>query len=226
VTANVYGRRLGRADFAVDAAALARGLLGCRLVRALAGGETLAGRVVETEAYVGVDDRASHAYGGRRTARNEAMYGAPGTAYVYLIYGRYHCFNVVCGPPGEPWAVLVRAAVPVAGLAVMRRLRAAGGAARRPPADADLASGPGRLCRAFAIDRGLDRADLVLGPALGLWAPPSRPRAAARPGDVLEADVVRGPRVGVDYAGEWARAPLRFRVRAPAGPGAARPRGR
>ncbi|HEU4534310.1 MAG TPA: DNA-3-methyladenine glycosylase [Polyangiaceae bacterium] len=211
------GPRLGRADFEVDAETLARGLLGCALVRVLEGGVRLAGRIVETEAYAGVDDRASHAYGGRRTPRNESMYGAPGTAYVYLIYGLHHCFNVVCGPPGTPWAVLVRALAPREGLDGMRARRAASPAARPPP-DGALCSGPGRLCRALAIDRTFDGADLVHGPSLFLCAPPSRPPGARPPGDVVDEHVTRGPRVGVDYAGEWAQAPLRFRADSPTAP--------
>ncbi len=208
-----YGPRLGPADFDADAETLARGLLGCLLVRALPGGVRLAGRVVETEAYVGVEDAASHAYGGRRTRRNESMYGPPGTAYVYLIYGLHCCFNVACGPAGTPRAVLVRALEPVEGLDVMRRLRAPAGAA---PPDRALCSGPGKLCQALAIDRGLDGADLAAGPELYLCAPPARPPGAAPPGDADDAHVARGPRVGVAYAGAWAAAPLRFAVAASA----------
>lgn len=207
------GPRLGRADFDADAATLARGLLGCLLVRPLEGGGRLVGRVVETEAYVGVEDRASHAFGGRRTPRNESMYGPPGTAYVYLIYGLHCCFNVSCGPAGTPSAVLVRALEPLEGLEAMRARRPPG---RKPLPDRALCAGPGRLCQAFGIDRSLDGLDLASDPALCLCAPPARPPGAAPPGDRTEAQVARGPRVGVDYAGDWADAPLRFSIAASA----------
>ncbi|HEU4406422.1 MAG TPA: DNA-3-methyladenine glycosylase [Polyangiaceae bacterium] len=210
---SVLGPRLGRSDYDVGAEALARGLLGCLLVRSIEGEGRLVGRVVETEAYVGVEDRASHAFGGRRTPRNESMYGPPGTAYVYRIYGLHFCFNVVCGPAGAPWAVLVRAIEPLEGLEAMRRRRARGGVV---PADRALGAGPGRLCQALAIDRSHDGADLVASPALYFCAPPGRPAGAVAPGDVSERQVARGARVGVDYAGPWAGAPLRFSVAASA----------
>jgi DNA-3-methyladenine glycosylase len=139
-------------------------------------------------------------------------YGPPGTAYVYLIYGLYHCFNIACGPADTPWAVLIRALEPVEGLDAMRAPRSASPTARAVK-DASLCVGPGRLCRALAIDRSLDGTDLVSSPSLYLCAPASRPPDARPPGDVADGQSVRGPRVGVDYAGEWARAPLRFRTR-------------
>src|SRR5262245_56893700 len=115
--------RMTSEDYGLPAARLARELLGCVWVRTLDSGARLAGRIGETEAYLGVKDKASHTYGGRRSARNEPMWGAPGLAYVYFTYGMHHCFNVVCGREGEPVAVLLRALEPVEGLEQMREHR-------------------------------------------------------------------------------------------------------
>src|SRR5262245_46221232 len=115
-----FGERWPREAFAGSAISLARRLLGAVLVRVLDDGEVLAGRIVETEAYLGVRDAASHAYKGRRTERNEAMYARPGTAYVYFTYGMHYCMNVVCGKEDVPAAVLLRALEPLAGLERMR----------------------------------------------------------------------------------------------------------
>lgn len=176
----------------------ARQLLGQRLVRTFQG-RRLAGRIVEVEAYLGAGDRASHTFGGRRTARNDAMWRGGGHAYVYFVYGLHFCLNVVCGPPGSGTAVLIRALEPTEGLDVMF--------ARRPAARraADLCRGPARLTQALAIDRALDGADLVEGGALFFERIRSRPLPPAR--------IAATPRIGVDYAGAWARRPLRFVVR-------------
>ena len=107
--------RIPRSFLAVDPEKLARRLLGQRLVRTLGDGTRLAGIIVETEAYLGVRDRAAHSFGGRRTPRNESMFARPGTAYVYFTYGMHHCVNVVCGRRDEPVAVLIRALEPVEG---------------------------------------------------------------------------------------------------------------
>ncbi|MDX2146222.1 MAG: DNA-3-methyladenine glycosylase [Planctomycetota bacterium] len=188
--------RLGRAEFALGPAELAPALLGAVLVRALPTGQRLAGVIVETEAYLGVRDRAAHSFGGRRTARVEPMYAAPGTAYVYFTYGMHHCMNVVCGEVGEPVAVLLRALAPVEGLDAMRRFRGA-------KAERELCSGPGKLCQALAIDRSLSGVDLTSSDEV--WI-----EAGVR---VRPRDVVRSPRVGVSYAGAWAARLLRFSVR-------------
>src|SRR5262245_61693000 len=126
------GDRLSRRFFSRDSETLAHALLGKKLVRVLQNGERLAGIIVETEAYVGVIDRASHPFGGRRTPRNESMYGRAGTAYVYFTYGVHHCVNVVCGRENEPVAVLLRALEPVEGLEAMRRLRSGNRERSRP----------------------------------------------------------------------------------------------
>jgi DNA-3-methyladenine glycosylase len=179
-----------------EVAEVARALLGHRLVVALRNGSRVSGIVVETEAYGGVPDRASHAYAGRRTTRTETMYGIGGTAYVFFVYGMYHQFNVVTAAEGTPHVVLVRALEPEEGLDLMRR--------RRPgQPDEGLTSGPGRLCVALGIDRRLDGSDL-LGDRL--WI-----ERGARP--VPPAAIAAGPRIGIDYAAEWAQIPWRFWIR-------------
>src|SRR5258708_35974637 len=132
---------------------VARDLLGKKLVVPSSNGSRVAGIIVETEAYRGPEDRASHAYNGRRTQRTETMYGMGGTAYVYFVYGMYDQFNVVTNVEGVPHAVLVRALEPVEGLDVVRHRR-------QGRSEYELTSGPGRLCIAMGIDRGLDKADL------------------------------------------------------------------
>ncbi|HXS26537.1 MAG TPA: DNA-3-methyladenine glycosylase [Steroidobacteraceae bacterium] len=168
-----------RGFYARSSLDLAPDLIGLHLVRSDSGTLRI-GRIVETEAYMGPDDLAAHSARGRRTARTEVMFGPPGRAYVYFIYGFWNCLNVVASPAGVPHAVLLRALEPVAGID-------------------DSTWGPGLLCRALRIDRTLNGADLR---GKELWI--GRPRAprAVRIG--------AGPRIGVDYAGEWAARPWRF----------------
>lgn len=187
-------RTLSRAFYLRDAETVARDLLGRLLVRVLEG-ERLALRIVETEAYLGARDRASHAWGGRRSRRNASLYEAGGCAYVYLIYGLHHCLNAVVGEAGEGGAVLIRAGEPVAGAERMRALRGL----RREPRPGDLAGGPGKLAQALAVDLSLDGASLLSGPL-------RIARGAALPRERVAA----GPRVGIDYAGAAAAWPLRF----------------
>jgi DNA-3-methyladenine glycosylase len=172
---------------------VARALLGKILVHETAQGTT-AGRIVEVEAYRGPSDRAAHSFGGRRTARNEVMYGPPGHAYVYFIYGIHHCMNVVCQPPDVPEAVLLRALEPVDGEALMRK--------RRGLRDAPtwrLCRGPGALCQAMGITRAENGADLTRGPLRILDAP-----------DMPTRSIARSPRIGVAYAGTDAGRRWRF----------------
>jgi DNA-3-methyladenine glycosylase len=161
---------------------VARDLLGLWLVHETEAGR-LDGRIVETEAYVGIDDLASHASKGR-TARTDVMYGPPGRAYVYLIYGLHHCFNVVARAAEPAGAVLIRALEP-------------------GPRVAGRTDGPGRLCKALGIDRrhtGLD-----------LTGPSARLRIERRDDAAPDlGPIVASPRIGVDYAGEWAARPWRF----------------
>jgi DNA-3-methyladenine glycosylase len=184
-------------SFSDDPVTVARRLLGQRLVRVLRG-RRLAGTIVEVEAYLGARDRAAHSYGGRRTARNESMYLAGGHAYIYFTYGMHHCFNVVCGPPGEPGAVLVRALEPTEGHETMYALRPG---ARR---DRDLCRGPGRLAGALGLSRTLDGVDMRTSKVLFV----ERLRRRALPRHRIAATA----RVGVAYAGPWARRRLRFLI--------------
>jgi DNA-3-methyladenine glycosylase len=175
-----------------DVVAVARSLVGKILTTCLSEGVTT-GRIVETEAYAGVTDRASHAYGGRRTDRTEVMYRAGGTAYVYLCYGMHHLTNVVTHREGIPHAVLIRALEPMEGLDIMRA-RSGG---RLP--DRLLCSGPGRLSKAMGVctaHTGM-RLDTRSFCILDDGCSPSHP-------------VVATPRIGVDYAGDDALLPYRF----------------
>jgi DNA-3-methyladenine glycosylase len=185
---------------------LARSLLGQVLVRLTHDG-LVAGAIVETEAYGGPDDLASHARAGL-TRRTAPMFGPAGHAYVYLVYGIHHCVNVVGERDGRPGAVLLRALEPIAGLDLMRARHGDARPGTGPRADAGLASGPGRLCRALAIDRGLDGADLTETGSLWLASP------GGPPGEHPDAlAVASGPRVGVAYAGpDWGLRAWRFGI--------------
>ena len=184
------GRKiLPQSYFTRPTVTVARSLIGKYLVRVIEG-RSVAGRIVEVEAYVGPEDKACHASNGR-TPRTDVMFGSGGIAYVYLIYGMYHCLNVVTEREGFPSAVLIRA------------IELEGG----------LIDGPGKLCRALQIDRSLNRADLTSGESL--WFE-DRGEAVGR------GSIEAHPRVGVDYAGEWAKKPWRFRLRMAPGPVRAR----
>jgi DNA-3-methyladenine glycosylase len=178
------------AFFAGPAEAVAPELLGWRLLSLMGGVET-SGRIVEVEAYVGPHDPASHAAERiGRTLRNEAMFGPPGTAYVYFTYGMHWCLNVVTGAPGDPQAVLIRALEPESGMVEM---------ARRRGRDRDLANGPARLCQALGVEGSLDGHDLSTPPLLLL-------PGSLRPGE----EIAISGRIGVRHAADW---PLRFFLR-------------
>ena len=178
------GRRLPRSFFARPSTVVAPELLGRVLVRTLADGTRLAGRLVEVEAYE-QGDPASHSFRGRPTPRTEVMFGPPGRLYVYFTYGQHFCANVVTGPDGVGSAVLLRAAQPLEGLEVM--------AANRGLEDVRLlCSGPARLTQAFAIARAENGTDLVRDPSLIL-----------RSGAMLAPDAIAvSTRVGVNVGGE------------------------
>ena len=171
---------------------VARDLLGKLLVVPAPDGQRVSGMIVEVEAYRGPEDRASHAYGGRRTKRTETMYQQGGIAYVYFVYGMYYQFNVVSNVADVPHAILVRALEPVEGIELMRERR-------HSHPDHNLTNGPGKLCLAMGIDRELDKADL-LGDRV--WLEEFR--------KVKPSQIARGPRIGIDYAEEWIEKPWRF----------------
>jgi DNA-3-methyladenine glycosylase len=179
-----------------DVVTVARDLLGMRLVRRL-GEQTLAGYIIETEAYRGEEDLACHARAGL-TARTAPLYGPPGRAYVYFTYGMHWCFNCVASPEGFPAAVLIRAISPGSGLEEIARRRA-------PRPRQDWCNGPGKLTQAFGIDGTLNGADLS-DPHGAIWIETGRPLA--------DSDLVAGPRVGIQRVAEpWRSIPWRFLAR-------------
>ncbi len=185
-------RRLTRKFYQRPVVTVARESVGKLLVHRTAAGTTV-GRIVEAEAYRGPEDRAAHSYGGTRTTRVEAMYGAAGHAYVFFVYGMHWQFNLVTGAVGEPHAVLIRAVEPWSGLDVMARRR------RISPSCRELTNGPGKLCAAFGISREQYGVDLCKT-KLFLAEPPVSARLR----------IVCSPRIGIDYAGSWANKPWRF----------------
>jgi DNA-3-methyladenine glycosylase len=189
-------KKLPRHFYLQDTVTVARALLGCVLWRRR-GRQILAARLVETEAYLGANDAASHARRGLRSKRNASMYLEGGHAYVYFTYGMYWCLNVVTQESDIAEAVLIRAAEPLKGIESMRR--------RRPKAkrDHDLLSGPGKLCMALDIDRRLDGEPLD-GNRLFL---------TERESPVDGADIIVSPRIGVEGAIDAAHWPLRFYLR-------------
>jgi DNA-3-methyladenine glycosylase len=182
-------RKLDRAFYARPVLSVARDCIGKILVRKTGTG-LVSGRIVEAEAYRGPEDRAAHSFGGRRTARTEAMFGAAGHAYVFFVYGMHWHFNIVTGDVDQPHAVLIRAVEPLSGVELMSRRR--GMSADR----VELTNGPGKLCDAFEITGDDYGRDLCGNRMYLLDAEPSK--------------VARSTRVGIDYAGAWARRPWRF----------------
>jgi len=163
-----WGRILGRSFYARPTVEVARDLLGCYLVHG-----TRAGRIVETEAYLGLEDRAAHASRGL-TPRTGVLFGPPGHAYVYLIYGMYECLNLVAEPAGTPGCVLIRALEPVAGL------------------DGERPVGPGRLTRAMGISRRHNGADVTQGDLV-----------VRRPPHPERVRIVTTPRIGITHCSDW-----------------------
>ena len=190
--------KLGREFFDRDTVAVARDLLGKYLVRR-EGDLVLAGRISETEAYVGRMDKACHAYGYKRTPRTETLFARPGTAYIYLIYGMYHCLNFVTEPEGEPAAVLLRGLEPALGAEEMARRRFGKElGALTPNQKKHFLDGPGKACRALGLTRAQNGLDLT-GEALFLWDDGSP-----------APEFHTGKRIGIDYAQEAADFPWRF----------------
>jgi DNA-3-methyladenine glycosylase len=180
---------LPREFYAQPVLRVAKACIGKLLVHRTQQGLSI-GRIVETEAYRGPEDRAAHSFGGRRTARTEVMFGPPGHAYVFFVYGMHYQFNIVTTRAGAPHAVLVRAVEPVLGVDWMAKRR------NLPESSRDLTNGPGKLCQALAIGKqayGLDLCGSELFLADG-------PRIRS----------TTSPRIGIDYAGDWAQKPWRF----------------
>ncbi len=178
-----------------DVVAISRDLLG-KVLCTYVGGLTTRAIITETEAYAGVSDRASHAFGGRRTKRTEPMFGPGGFAYVYLCYGIHHLFNVVTNGEDVPHAVLIRAGSPLTGLDAMLARRG------KEKEDRSLLGGPGSLAKALGITTELTGVSLS---GDRIWIEDKGIRV---PDDMITA----GPRVGVDYAGEDALRPYRFLI--------------
>lgn len=180
---------LPRSFYARPVLTVARDAIGKVLIHDTKRGR-VAGRIVEAEAYQGPEDRAAHSYGGRRTKRTEAMFGPPGHAYVFFVYGMHWQVNLVTTCVGAPHAVLIRAVEPVEGLELMAERRGIA------PTSPTLTNGPGKLCQAFDIDGTRYGADLCKGPLVLVDGP--------------AGEIGRSPRIGVDYAGSWAKRPWRF----------------
>lgn len=193
-------KKLTRDFYDRDTVQVARELLGQHLVRILPDGTPLVCRIMETEAYVGPIDKACHAYGYRRTPRTETLFTQPGTVYIYLIYGMYHCLNFVTEPEGEPCAVLIRGAQPVENVDIIAENRFGckyedmTAYQRR-----HFLNGPGKLCRGLGLTRAQNGLDL-LGDELCVCSAPSPPPEHIRV----------GKRIGIDYAQEAVDFPWRF----------------
>ena len=185
-------RKLSQRFYLRETTVVARALLGCTLVH-IVNGKRISGRIVETEAYLGLIDPAAHTFGDRRTQRTRSMYMHGGHAYVYFIYGMHFCINVVTRKTGVPEAVLLRAIEPTDGIENMRRRR-------KVKKDRDLANGPGKLCQAMGINRSCDGRSLL---SEDLFIEP-------RSQKLRDSDIEISSRIGVDYAGEAAQWPLRF----------------
>lgn len=182
-------RPLPRAFYARPVLQVARATIGKILVHEGPQGR-VSGRIVEAEAYRGPQDRAAHSFGGRRTARTEVMFGPPGYAYVFFVYGMHWHVNIVTTAVDAPEAVLIRAVEPLEGIELMARRRGLA------PERRELTNGPGKLCQAFGIDASLYAADLTRRVLYLTEGPASK--------------VARSKRIGVDYAGAWADKPWRF----------------
>ena len=185
-----------------DTLTVARELLGRDIVRVPEAGRPLVCRITETEAYIGRIDKACHAYGYKRTPRTETLFAPPGTAYIYLIYGMYHCLNFVTEAEGEPAAVLIRGAVPIENGDIIAKKRFG---CKEKDMTAyqrkNFLNGPGKLCRGLDLTRARNGVDLT-GPAGGLYLLPGAPPDPA--------EVRTGTRIGIDYAQEAADFPWRF----------------
>ncbi|HYJ92673.1 MAG TPA: DNA-3-methyladenine glycosylase [Pyrinomonadaceae bacterium] len=178
-----------------DTVRVTKDLLGKLLVVPAPDGTRVSGMIVEAEAYLGIEDKAAHSYGGRRTARNEITYAEGGHVYVFFVYGMYYQLNLVTGPAEHAHVVLVRAIEPVEGIEIMRQRRG-----NMP--DKNLTSGPGKLTIALGIDRTYNGEHLS---GDRIWVEEYK--------SFKKSEIASGSRVGIDYAEEFVDVPWRFWVR-------------
>lgn len=169
-----------------DALTVARELIGKKLLRKI-GDKKIISKIVETEAYLGPEDKASHAYNNKRTKRTETMFKEGGVAYIYLIYGMYYCLNVVTATKGKPEAVLIRAIEPLSGLEIVKENRQI-----KSEREEDLTNGPGKLCQALAVDEKLDGVKLIDKNSLYITE-----------ANKADFEVAKAKRVNIDYAEEY-----------------------
>ncbi|KGK90664.1 DNA-3-methyladenine glycosylase [Clostridium sp. HMP27] len=192
--------KLSREFYNRDTLEVAKELLGKNLVT-VENNIITSGKIVEVEAYMGLEDKAAHSYGGRRTKRVEVMYGKPGVAYVYFIYGLYYCMNVVSREEGIAQAVLIRAVEPLQGKEIMSKRRFNKNYDELKKRDIiNLTSGPSKLCMAFNIDRSMNGEDLL------------GDRIYIEEGNKEEFEIGESSRIGIDYAEEAKHYPWRFFV--------------
>ena len=178
-----------------DTLLIAQDLLGKTLVIPNTNGARVSGMIVETEAYLGIEDKAAHSYGNRRTKRTETMFATGGTVYIFFIYGMYFQFNVVVGEKDVPHAILIRAVEPIENIKLMRDRRG-------PMKDVNLTSGPGKLCIALGVDKTFNNEDLLGNRA---WL--------EKGAKISVEEIVCGKRVGIDYAEEYAEKLWRFWIK-------------
>ena len=176
-----------------DVVWVAKDLLGKALCSRV-NGRTTAGIITETEAYAGILDKASHAFGGKRTKRNESMYAKAGTAYIYLCYGIHHLFNVVTNKKDVPHAILIRAIKPIEGIDLILKRR------NQKTLAKNTSGGPGTTSQALGITTALNGVDLTENT---IWLQDEGIK-------VNPENIIKGPRIGVDYAGDDAKLPYRF----------------
>lgn len=187
--------RLELSFYQKDAVTLAQDLLGKLLVREI-NDEKMIAKIVETEAYMGPEDKAAHSYNNRRTSRTEVMFGRAGVTYVYLIYGMYHCMNVVAAEEEIPQAVLLRGVEPIQGIDNMRKNRSI-----KSKKMQSLTNGPGKLCQALSIDKSLNGTDLIYGNQLYLLDHQE------------EFEIEASKRINIDYAEEYKDKLWRFSIK-------------
>lgn len=194
-------KKLDRNFYNRDSIIVAKELLGKALVHEI-GGQRISAKIVEAEAYMGLEDKAAHSYGGKRTPRVEVMYGKPGFAYVFMIYGLHCCFNIVTCEEGTPQAVLIRAAEPLEGIEWMAQRRFGRSYQQLTRSQRrGLTNGPGKLCNALSIDRGLNGMDLC------------DTQLYIEEGTIENLSIVTTKRVGIDYAEEAKDYPWRFYIK-------------